>query len=137
MGISGAFWFQTSIFFCIIVFEVSHLWRPQKMTNKWPSHFHHTQKWTIDLRFKIMESANKWQFLRTSLPTLLLCRHHKCMFPFWFLKVWSVTCLNGNEILNFIKIRSSYLLPSYQRNQALISNYIGYFLNNFLVSLCQ
>ena len=138
MGISDAFWFQTFVFFCIIiVFEVTHIWRPQKMTNTWPSHFHHPQKWTIDLMFKIMKSANTWQFLRTPLPTLVLCRHHKCMFSFWFLKVWSVACLNANEILNFMKTQSSYLLLSYQRNQALISNYISSFLNNFLVSLCQ
>ena len=56
------------LFFCIIVFEVTHLWRPQKMTNKWPSHFHHPQKWTIDLMFKIMKSANTRQFLRTPSP---------------------------------------------------------------------
>ena len=138
MGISDAFWFQTFVFFCmIIVFEVTHIWRPQKMTNTWPSHFHHPQKWTIDLMFKIMKSANTWKFLRTPLPIPVLCRHHKCMFSFWFLKVWSVACLNANEILNFMKIQSSYLLLSYQRNQALISNYISSFLNNFLVSLCQ
>ena len=110
------------LFFCIIVFEVTHLWRPQKMTNKWPSHFHHPQKWTIDL-LKIMEFANTWQFLRSPspphpLPPALLCRHHKCMFPFWLFKVWSVTCLNANEILNFMKIQSSYLLSNYQGNQA-------------------
>ena len=102
----------------IIVFEVTHLWHPQKMVNKWPSHFHHPQKWTIDLLFKIMEPTNKWQILRTPLPHPLLCRHHKCMFPFWFFIVWSVTCLNANDILNFMKVQSSYLLLSYQRNQA-------------------
>ena len=119
-------------FWIIIVFEVTHLWRPQKMTNKWPSYFNHLQKWTIDLIFEIMESANTWRFLRNPLSTPVLCRHHKCMFPFWFFKVGSVTCLNANEILNFMKIQSSF-----QRNQDLISNYISYFLNNFLVSLCQ
>ena len=41
------------------------------------------------------------------------------------------------KLWTFIKIQSSYLLSSYQRNQALISNYISYFLNNFLVSLYQ
>ena len=102
----------------IIVFEVTHLRHPPKMANKWPSHFHHPQKLAIDLLFKIMESANTWQILRTHLPTHFLCRHHKCMFPFWFFKVWSVTCLNANEILNFMKIQSSYLLSSYQRKQA-------------------
>ena len=141
MGISDAFWFQAFDFFnIIIVFEVTHLRRPQKMTNKWPSHFQQPQKWIIDLMFIIMESTNTWQFLRIPLPTLPtapLCRHHTCKFLFWFFKVWSVTCLNANEILNFMKIQSSYLLSSYQRNQALISNYISYFLNNFLVSLCQ
>ena len=118
MEISDAFWFQTIVFFrIIIVFDVTHIWRPQKMTNTWPSHFHQPQKWTIDLMFKIMKSADTWQFLRTSLPTPLLCRH-KCIFLFWFFKVWSVTCLNANEILNFMKIQSSYLLSNYQRNQA-------------------
>ena len=108
------------------------------MAKKWPSQFHHPQKWTIDLLFKIKESANSWQIFRTSLPTALFCRHHKCMFPFWFFKVSSVTCLNANDILNFMKIQSSYLLWNYQRNQAsLYSNYISYFLNKFLVSLCQ
>ena len=119
LGILDAFWFQTFGFFCIIiVFEVTHIWRPQKITNTSPSHFHHPQKWTIDLMFKIMKSANTWQLLRTPLSTPLLCRHHKCMFLFWFFKFWSVTCLNGNKILNFLKIQLSYLLPNYQRNQA-------------------
>ena len=89
-----------------------------KMDNKWPSHFHHPQKWSINLLFKIMESENTWQILRTPLPTPLLCRQHKCMLPFWFFKVWSVTYLIENEILNFVKIQSSYLPSSYQRNQA-------------------
>ena len=44
-------------------------------------------------------------------------------------KVWSVTCLNANEILNFMKIQSSYLLSSYQRDQAYISNYISYYIS--------
>ena len=132
-------------FWIIIVFEVTHLWRPQKMTNKWPSHFHHPQKWTIDLMFKIMKSANTWQFLRTPLPTPVLCRHHKCMFPFWFFKVWFVTCLNANEILNFMKIQSSYLLSSYQRNQAslyfqlyqlLFEQLFGKFMSVTIIYVC-
>ena len=77
-----AFWFQP-FFLDIIVFEVTHLWHPQKVANKWRSHFHHPQKLAIDILFKIMESANAWQILRTPLTTSLLCRHHKCMFPFW------------------------------------------------------
>ena len=112
--------FFSKHFFCciIIVFEVTHIWRPQKMTNTWPSHFHHPEKSTIDLMFKIMKSANTWQFLRTPLPAPLLCGHHKYMYLFWFFKVWSVTCLNANEILNCMKIQSSFLLSNYQRNQA-------------------
>ena len=55
---------------------------------------------------------------KNPLPTPLLCRYHNGMCLFWLFKVWSVTCLNANEILNFMKIQSSYLLSSYQRNQA-------------------
>ena len=123
----------------IIVFEVTYLWHPQKMANKWPSHFHHPQKLAIDL------SANTWQILRTPLFTPLLCRHRKCMFPFWLFKVWSVTCLNANEILNFIKIQSSYLLSSYQRNQAslyfqlyqlLFEQLFGKFMSVTIIYVC-
>ena len=123
----------------IIVFEVTHLWHPQKMANKWPSHFHHPQKLAIDL------SANTWQILRTPLFTPLLSRHRKCMFPFWLFKVWSVTCLNANEILNFIKIQSSYLLSSYQRNQAslyfqlyqlLFEQLFGKFMSVTIIYVC-
>ena len=139
MGISDAFWFQTFVFFCIIiVFEVTHIWRLQKMTSTWPSHFHHPQKWTIDLMFKIMKSANTWQFLRTSLPTPLLCRHHKCVFLFWLFKVCSVTSLNANGIFNFMKIQSSYFCQTIKETkQAYIFNYVSYFLNNFLLSFVK
>ena len=122
------------------VYGVTHLWRPQNMANKWPSLFQHPQKWAIDLLFKIMESENTWQILRNPLPTPLLCRYHKCMFPFWFFKVWSVTCLNANEILVWILWKFSQVIFCQAINktkQAYISNYISYFLNNFLVSLCQ
>ena len=149
MGISDAFWFQAFDFFnIIIVFEVTHLRRPQKMTNKWPSHFQQPQKWIIDLMFIIMESTNTWQFLRIPLPTLPtapLCRHHTCKFLFWFFKVWSVTCLNANEILNFMKIQSSYLLSSYQRNQAslyfqlyqlLFEQLFGKFMSVTIIYVC-
>ena len=144
MRIPDAFWFQTFgggflvwlLSLRSLIYDIH-----KKVTNKWalppPSHFQHPQKWTIDLMFKITESANTWQLLRTPLATPLLCKHHKCMFSFWFFKVWSATCLNANEILNFMKIQLSCLLSSYQRNQAYISNWISYFLNNFLVSLCQ
>ena len=59
------------------------------MTNKWSSHLHHAPNWIIHLLFKIVESANTCQILRTSLPTPLL-RRHKCTFPFRFSKVWFV-----------------------------------------------
>ena len=81
-------------------------------------------KWTKDLLFK-KNGIRKH------------VTNFKCMIPFWFFKVWFVICLNANEVLNFMKIQSSYLLLSYRRNQAYISYYIKYFLNNFLVSLCQ
>ena len=119
--ILDAFWFLTNFFVVVIVdifvFEVTHFITSTKNGRKWPSHFHLPQKWVIDLLFKIMESANTCQILRTPLPAPLLCRHHKCMFLFWFFKVWSVTCLNANGILDFVKIQSSYLLSSYQINQ--------------------
>ena len=73
-----------------------------------------------------MESANTCQILRTPLPTPF-CVDINVRFLSGFYKVWSVICLNANEILNFMKIQSSYVLPSYQRNQAYISNYISYF----------
>ena len=110
-----------------------------KNGKKWPSHLHHPQKWTTYLSFKIMESTvNTWQILRTPLLTPLLCRHHKCIFPFWFFIVWSVTCLNANEILDYMKFNQVIFCQAVKETkQDYISNYISYFLNNFLVSLCQ
>ena len=117
----------------IIVFEVTHLWYPEKMANKWPSRFHHPQKWTIGLLFKIMESTNTWH----PLPTLLLCGHHKRMFPFWFFKVWSVTYLQMKFWILWKFSQVIFCQAIKETKQAYISNYISYFLNNFLVSLCQ
>ena len=103
------------------------------------------KKWAIDLLFKIMKSTNTWQLLRTPLSSPLLCRLHKCMFSFCFFKVWSVTCLNANEILNFMKIQSSYLLSSYQRNQAslyfqlyqlLFEQLFGKFMSVTIIYVC-
>ena len=85
-----------------------------------------SKEWNLQTRGKFQEPL-----------TPLLCGRHKCMFPFWFFKVWSVTCLNAYEILNFMEIQSSYFLLSYQRNKAYIYHYISYFLNTFLVSLGQ
>ena len=73
-----------------------------------------------------MESANTCQILRAPLPTPF-CADINVRFLSGFYKVWSVICLNANEILNFMKIQSSYVLLSYQRHQAYISNYISYF----------
>ena len=139
LDISDAFWFQTFVFFCIIiVFEVTHIWRPQKMTITWPSHFHHPQKWTIDLMFKIMKSISTWQVLRTPLPTPLLCRHHKCMFLFWFFKVWSVTCLNANEFWILWKFNQIIFCQTIKETkQTYIFNHVRDFLNNIFSSLCQ
>ena len=75
-----------------------------------------------------MKSAITGQFLRTPLSTPLLCKHHKCVFLSWFFEAWSVTCLNANEILNFMKIQSSYLLSDYQRNQASLYFQLCYLL---------
>ena len=106
-------------FYITIVFEVIHLWHPQKMTNKWPpspsSTIHKNEQIYC---LKRIESANTRQTSRSPHP--LVCERHKCVFPFWFFKIWPVTCLKANEILNFIKIQLSYLLLSYQKNTKLI-----------------
>ena len=78
-----------------------------------------------------VESAKYVTNFKNLTPTPLLCGHHKCMFLFRFFKVWSVTRLNVNEILNFMKIQSNYLLLRYQRNQAYISHYISFFWTTF------
>ena len=140
LGISDVFWFQTFGFFCIIiVFEVTHIWRPKKMTNTWPSHFHHLQKWTIDLVFKIMKSANRWQFLRTPLPTPLLCRHHKCMFFFCFFLKFGLSHV-WMQIKFWILWKFSQVIfrqTIKETKQAYIFNYVSSFLDNFLLSLGQ
>ena len=86
MGISDAFQFQTFAFL-IIAFEVTHLWRRQKTTNKWlttlyPPHFHHLQ---IELIYclKRVESANTWKISRTPHP------------PHFFVDIINVCSLSG------------------------------------------
>ena len=37
-------------------------------------------------------------------PTNLLCGCHKCLFPFCFCNVWSITFLNANDFSSFMKI---------------------------------
>ena len=118
----------------IIVFEVTHLWHPHKTINKWPPQFHHLQKW--NLLIKKSGIRKHLAIFKNSKHTPFLYGRHKCMFPFWFFKIWSITCLNANEVLNFMKIQSDYLLLTYQRNQAYFSHYISYFLKNLLI-LCQ
>ena len=51
---------------------------------------------------KTAESPQTWQISITLYS--LFCGRRKCMFPFSFFKVWSIKCLNANEILNFVKI---------------------------------
>ena len=72
-------------------------------------------------------------FKKPSIPLLRKC--HKCMSPFWFFKNWVVTCLNADEILNFIEIQSRYLLLSNQSNEDYVFHYISYFLNNFSIDI--
>ena len=140
LEILDAFWFQTFFLMLLLSLRSPISGVLKKMANKWPSHFHKPQKWTIDLLFKIMESKNTWQILRNPLPTPLLYRYHKCMFPFWFFKIWSVTCLNTNGILILILWKFSQFIfcqAIKETKQVYISYYISYFLNNFLVTLCQ
>ena len=139
LGISDIIWFQTFFFpfDIIIVFEVTHLWRPQKMTNKRPSHFHHPSKWTRDLLFKRMESANACQILRRPLPTPLLCRH-KCMFPFCFLKIGLWNFWMQMKFWILWKFSSQFLFSqAFKETKLIFPTKSVNFLNSFLVSLCQ
>ena len=126
-------------FFCIIiVFEVTHIWRPQKMTNKWPSHFHHPQKWTIDLMFKIMKSANTWQFLRTPFSTPFCVEIiNVCFFSgFWRFGLSHVWMQMKFWILwKFSQVIFCQTVK--ETKQAYIFNYVSYFLNNFLLSFVK
>ena len=133
MGISDAFWFQTFVFCVIIVFEVTHIWRSQKMTNTWPSHFHHPQKWTIDLMFKIMKSANTWQFLRTPFSTPFCVEIiNVCFFSgFWRFGLSHVWMQMKFWILwKFSQVIFCQTVK--ETKQAYIFNYVSYFLNNFV-----
>ena len=143
LGISDTFWFQTFVFFCIIiVFEVTHIWRQQKVTNTWPSHFHDLQKGTIDLMFKIMKSENTWQILRTPLP--ITHPHRFCLdiinvcFFSGFLKfglshVWMQ--MKFWILWKFSQVIFCQTIK--ETKQVYIFHYSSYFLNNFLLSLCQ
>ena len=138
LGISDIIWFQTFFFLfdIIIVFEVTHLWRPQKMTNKWPSHFHHPSKLTRDLLFKRMESANTCQILRIPLPTPLLCRH-KCMFPF-SLKIGLSNFWMQMKFWILWKFSSQFLFSqAFKKTKLIFPTTSVNLLNSFLVSLCQ
>ena len=109
---SEAFRFQTFAFFdMIVVFEITHLWGPQKLpTNYFPPYFH--KKWIIDGIHKHVTNFKK--------PHSLICGRHKCMLLFWFFKIWSFTYLNANEILSFSVKLSSFIketkliFPTYQ-----------------------
>ena len=109
-----------------------------KVANKWPSHFHHPQKWTIDLLFKIIESANTWQISKNpSSPPFCVYIINVC-FLSGFLKfglshVWMQ--MKFWILWKFSQVIFCQAIK--ETKQAYISNYISYFLNNFLVSLCQ
>ena len=130
-------------FFCIIiVFEVTHIWRQQKVTNTWPSHFHDLQKGTIDLMFKIMKSENTWQILRTPLP--ITHPHRFCLdiinvcFFSGFLKfglshVWMQ--MKFWILWKFSQVIFCQTIK--ETKQAYIFNYVSYFLNKFLLSFVK
>ena len=115
------------------------LWGHPFMTflKKWPTNDLPSPSSTICKNEQIyclkkIESAKTWQISNISTP-FCVDVINICFFSGFF-KVWSVTCLNTNEILNYMKIQSGYLLLSYQRNQAHISHYISCFFSNFLAS---
>ena len=134
-----AFWFQT-FFLDIIVFEVSHLWHPQKVANKWRSHFHHPQKLARDLLFKIMESANAWQILRTPL-TSPFCVDiiNVCFFSVFFFL--SLVCLMSECKWNFEFYENSVKLSpvklSKKLSKLIFPTISVTFWTTFWLSLCQ
>ena len=133
MEISDVFQFQTFDFFDIIVFKVTHFWVHKKWPTKDPPFLLPTSA-TINLLFeKNGIRKHVKNFKKPSIP--LLRKRHKCMSPFWFFKNWVVTCLNADEILNFIEIQSRYLLLSNQSNEDYVFHYISYFLNNFSIDI--
>ena len=136
---SDAFWFQTfwgGYYYCL--WGHPYIWHPQKVANKWPTRFHHLQKWTTDLLFKIMESANTWQILRTPILTHVLRRHHKCMFLSGFLKFGlSYVWMQMKFWISWKFSQAIFYQATKEIKQAYIFSYISYFLNKFLVSLCQ
>ena len=109
MGLLDAFWFQTIFWDIIIVFEVTHLWHLPKIATKWPSHFHHPQKWATDLLFEIMKSANMWQILRTPLPMLFCVDVINVCFLSVFL---SLVCYMSEYKWNFEFYENSVKLSS-------------------------
>ena len=138
-----AFWSQTFAFFCFIVFEVTHILCPQKMTNKWPSHFHHPQNWTIDLMFKIMKSTNTWQFLRAPLSIPFCVEFINACFLSGFLKfgqshVWMQ--MNFEFYENSVKLSSVKLSkkPSsyFQLYQLLFEQLFDKFMSATIIYVC-
>ena len=107
----------------------------QKVANKWRSHFHHPQKLARDLLFKIMESANAWQILRTPLTSpfcvdiINVCFFSVFFFKFGLSNVWMQ--MKFWILWKFSQVISCQAIK--ETKQAYISNYISYFLNNFLV----
>ena len=131
--ILDAFWFQTFFFQYYYCLRGHPFMTPTK----------NGQQMTLPL--PPLAKNYTWQILKKTLYTPILCRYHKCMFPFCHFKVCSVTCLNGNEILDFMKIKSSYLLSSYQRNQVSLyfqlyqlffEQHFGKFLSVTVIYVC-
>ena len=82
-GMSDAFRFQIFAFFYIIVFEVTHLWRPQKWPTNDSPHFHHLLSKKSRIRKKMKNSG----FLRFGLS------HAWMLFKFWILWKFSQVIL--------------------------------------------
>ena len=135
-GKSDVFRFQTFAFLISLLSLRSPIYdiHIKLSTNDPPPQFHHLQKW--NLLIKKGGIRKHLAIFKNSAHTPFLYSRHKCMFPFWFFKIWSITCLNANEVLSFMKIQSDYLLLTYQRNQAYFSHCISYFLKNLLI-LCH
>ena len=84
-------------------------------------------------------SANTWQILRTSLPTLLLCRHRKCKFLVFYSLVYHVSECEWNfefyeNSVNLPSVKLSKKPSLYFRlYQLLFEHLFGKFIS---VSIC-
>ena len=101
-AIPDAFRFQTFTSFILFVFEVTHLWRPQKMTNKWSPLplSHHLQKW-INLLF-FNENLLKLSSVELSKKPSLYFPLYQLFFEKRFGEFMSVTIIMYVAIRNKI-----------------------------------